>query len=115
MVEPTKIWLIQPNIFLSVLFFPFAHLQALIVLSPYTMNILKLPVPIFQWSPPGVDYSKSMYFDHFKVACGLWPRFRGHPQTLIILNLYTITNLKLPVANIHWSPLGLDYSILNVP
>ena len=31
-------------------------------------SILKLPVANVQWSPPGFDYSKSMYQDHSKVT-----------------------------------------------
>ena len=36
------------------------------------------------------------------------------PQVLIILSPYTMTILKYPVANIQWSPSGLDYSIVTI-
>ena len=44
--------------------------QALIILNPFTMTISNWPVASFQWSPPGLDYSKFIYHDNFKVAGG---------------------------------------------
>ena len=60
-------------------------------LSSYTMTIQKLPVATVKWSPPGLDYSTSMYHNH---SSGRRPAFSGHPQALIILTPCTMTILK---------------------
>ena len=49
-----------------------SHPQAsIIILSTYTMTVLKWPMASAQWSPSsGLDNSMSIHHDHFEVAGG---------------------------------------------